>query len=82
MITAQEIQALRERCAGYDMTKARKSKGGIAITQTALGNLDVTYNPATKEYTVSNFNTGELYVQGGAKVAKAFIAAQYVVTVE
>lgn len=74
-----EIQSIRNRFAGYDMTKARKSKGGIAITQTALGNLDVTYNPATKEYTVSNFNTGELYMCGKASEAKAFIASQYVV---
>ena len=79
-MTNQEIQTIRERFAGYDMTKARK-ENGILITGTHAGNLALDYDASTKTYTVANINTGELLHQGNAKTTKQVVAAQYIVTV-
>ncbi len=75
MMTA-EIQSIRNRFAGYDMTKARK-EGEIIIAQTKVGNLFVSYDASTKTYrAASAIGTP---VEGKANIVKPFIASQYVI---
>ena len=77
-MTAQQIQTIRERFAGKDMALARKPRGNV-ITGTAAGNLDITYDAATKTYRIVDFIHGTLLHEGAAKTTKAYIAAQYIV---
>jgi exopolyphosphatase/pppGpp-phosphohydrolase len=56
------------------MTKARKY-GALGITGTLRGNLELSYENGS--YRLSNFNNGELIVEGAPKVVAPVLAAAY-----
>jgi len=72
------LQATLLKFANADMQKARKY-GVIGISQTKLGNLEVTYDKASKLYTVTNWNNTAMVLlnPSDAATTRAFIANAY-----
>lgn len=79
------MSSLNETIAKFAESDLRiaRTEGEMIIAQTKLGNLTVSYDKATRLYSVRNFNTAQLYLAGVKKAqAKTFIASNYSVEPE
>ena len=75
MTNTQDIQ---NKAAETDMRRVRKSTA-MAITDTAKGIVELTYEHATKTYTLAMFHGGQVLATGSAKQVKPVLASLYVV---
>lgn len=85
LMTQEQITTIRTNAANTDMAKARKS-GGIVITGTRIGNLDLSYDAIKKEYKLVDFNTAPgkapcVWAIGAAKRVRPVLAESYIVVV-
>ena len=75
-----EIRPVLHSFANADLRIARKD-GRMCVSQTIIGNLEVSYNAEEKTYTITDFNNGTKYVEGKAKEAREFLIENYDVEV-
>lgn len=81
-ITRKQLHEIREKSANYDMRIARQ-EGSVIITGTVGGNLELTYDHASKCYSVKKFNGGEvIFVQITAGRMRSYLAGQYVIELQ
>lgn len=59
-----------------DLSKAR-TRGGILITQTKRGTVELTYNVSTKTYAVVSLDGGTFQASGKSKEMSLVIAGLY-----
>jgi len=71
-----EIRPVLHSFANADLRIAR-AEGTMCVSQTIIGNLEISYNTEEKTYTITDFNNGTQYVQGKAKEAREFLIENY-----
>jgi len=85
-ITQSQLDALLAKEANYNLGVARRN-GALTICQTRLGNIDVTYDTATKTYSAVVCGTvakapSPLFTSVKAGEARTVIAGVFVVALE
>ena len=71
-----EITRKLERFANNDMRMARKEDGGIIITNTKQGNVNLTYWPIVREYRIADYS-GKVLFHGKAEDCRKAIINLY-----